>query len=93
MEVYNKIDKIENKDEVVAKLKAKGGVFVSAFTGEGVDDIIKVLAQKLKKSDEIKEIKIDMSDGKKLAEVYRKYEVLNRIDNVESGEILLKIRG
>lgn len=93
VEVYNKIDKIENKDEVVAKLKAKGGVFVSAFTGEGVDDIIKVLALKLKKSDEIKEIKIDMCDGKKLAEVYRKYEVLNRIDNVESGEILLKIRG
>ncbi|MBR5154484.1 MAG: GTPase HflX [Alphaproteobacteria bacterium] len=92
IEIYNKIDKLEDGyDGLEAKIK--NGVCVSAVSGEGCQNILKLLAEKLRKKSEIKEIVLDMNDGKELAKMYEKYEVLKRVDDIDKGVILLLVRG
>lgn len=92
IEVYNKIDLLEN-DEKLQLLSNKAGRFVgvSAVTGEGCDVLIKTLVDKFDKY-KIKEVVLNMSDGKKLADIYKNSIVLSRNDDIEREEIRLIIK-
>ena len=89
VEVYNKIDKLDGNIE----WKNFGnGVLVSAVNGKGCDKLLEVLGEKLAKGDDIKEVVLDISDGKGISLEYSRGEVLERIEDIEEKKIYLKVR-
>ena len=90
VEVYNKIDKFSEED-----IKGKNfgkGVLISAVTGEGCEELLKVLRDKICKEAIVEDLVFEASDGKGIASCYAKGEVLERIDDIENGKIYIKIR-
>ena len=74
IEVYNKVDALKEK----ALKGAKKGIMVSALSGVGVSDLLERLKSHFLMKTKIQTIEVDISDGSKLAEVYRTAEVLTR---------------
>ncbi len=93
VEVFNKIDLI-NEDIKLQLFSQKNDKFVgvSAITGEGCDRLLKVLCDKFDIKKIIRDVEIDICDGKGLAHIYKECDVLERVDDVENSKILLKIR-
>ncbi len=90
IEVYNKIDLLTETEKKHLETHSRF-VAVSALSGEGVDKLKKLLKEKMKPQITIQNLVIDISDGKKLAEVYRTGEVLDRKEDKENGKIYLKV--
>ncbi len=88
MEVYNKVDLLDTKTTI--KSLFGEGYVVSALTGQGIDVLLNKLNQFFIKQSEIKKISLSVQDGKKLAEIYRTAEVLERRDDDE--KIYLSVR-
>ncbi len=92
IEVINKIDALTDTEK--ANWLARRGETlsaVSALTGEGIDGLLKLLGDKFKKKGTVKTVAVPVGDGKRLAEVYRTTEVLERREDEE--KIYLRVRG
>ena len=93
IEVYNKIDLLEQKEkEFLVNKEDLNSVCVSSLTGEGCQELISLLRMKFEKNIVIKDVVLAIDDGKGLAEIYNKYEVLERIDDIENQKIYLKLK-
>ncbi len=93
VEVYNKIDLLEESEREFLKEKNKlNSVGVSGLTGEGCKDLLNLLKSKFEKKAVIKDVVLDMSDGKGLAKIYKENEVIERKDDVKKQKIYLKFR-
>ena len=92
IEVLNKIDLLaaEKKAEMQRKTAASGTVCVSALTGEGQNELLQLIDERLADGLEIEEIRIPAADGRKLAWLYAHSEVLARTD--EEDDIVLTVR-
>lgn len=92
IEVLNKIDllSVEKKAEMQRKTAASGTVCVSALTGEGQNELLQLIDERLADGLEIEEIRIPAADGRKLAWLYAHSEVLARTD--EEDDIVLTVR-
>ena len=92
IEVLNKIDllSVEKKAEMQRKTAASGMVCVSALTGEGQNELLQLIDERLADGLEIEEIRIPAADGRKLAWLYAHSEVLARTD--EEDDIVLTVR-
>ena len=92
IEVLNKIDLLaaEKKAEMQRKTAASGTVCVSALTGEGQNELLQLIDERLADGLEIEEIRIPAADGRKLAWLYAHSEVLTRTD--EEDDIVLTVR-
>ena len=92
IEVLNKIDLLsaEKKAEMQRKTAVSGTVCVSALTGEGQNELLQLIDERLADGLEIEEIRIPAADGKKLAWLYAHSEVLARTD--EEDDIVLTVR-
>lgn len=95
VEVYNKSDLLNDKEKEAlgARLKKAGGVLVSAANGDGVDEFMAVLKEKFMKRAVVRKVKLALSDGKGIAKLYDKAEVLERVDDYETGEALFVVKG
>ena len=94
MEVWNKIDKLEDDGlaDLLHKAKFKDRVApLSALTGEGVNAFLELVADMLTAGHEVMEITIPVSDGKTLAKLYEYAEVLEREDHETSIDLKVKI--
>lgn len=92
IEVLNKVDKLGEKDKNTKQGYLDGNsVLVSALTGEGIGELLSLLKQKFQKNRKIRTIVVAAEDGRKLAEIYRRAEVLERRD--EGERIFLRILG
>lgn len=94
LEVWNKIDLLapEAANSINATRSANNSpVLVSAVTGQGTDELLKVIARKIGGEDRVLDIRLGLKDLKNLSWVYENAQVLNRHDD-EDGTILLKIR-
>ena len=91
IEVFNKIDLLDTseKKNLIDRIGHRT-VALSALSGEGVDNFIRLLKAKFYKNTEIKTLCVPIDDGKKLAEIYRTAQVLDRRDDGE--RIFLRIR-
>ena len=81
IEVLNKVDLLEHEDrDVVLEQAARddGAVAVSAVTGEGLDDLLAVIAERLDKAREVVDLSLGHDEGATLAWLYRHGEVLER---------------
>lgn len=92
VEVYNKIDKLEDDENSLNGRKFGDGIMVSAISGKGCDKLLLLLSEKLKKESEIKELAFDISDGKGIAEAYRNGKVLEKKEDYHKGKIYLKVK-
>ena len=98
IEVWNKVDMLdaEERGEVLSRaLRSDEGVgplavAVSAVTGEGVDRLLKVLAEHVDTGDEA-DITLIADDGQAMAWLYRHGRILKRTDS-EDGAIKLRVR-
>jgi GTP-binding protein HflX len=86
--VVNKAD----RDPEAAKSLAhglEGAVVLSARTGEGVDDFLRVVADRLRGSDRVVELVVPWARGDVLAAIHREGEVVGQTDGEESATLLV----
>ncbi len=77
LEVLNKADLLGG----VAAVEARGGIAVSAMTGEGLDRLLAAVDARLAAKLLVMEVEIPVADGARLAWLYRHGEVLAREDD------------
>jgi GTP-binding protein HflX len=87
LEVLNKADVLGGVAEVVQG----DGIAVSALTGEGLPRLLAEIDARLASRLEILDVEIPVSDGARLAWVYRHGEVLAREDGEEHVKLRLRI--
>ena len=81
--VHNKIDLLG--DDAVAAIRARGSrsgdeIAVSALTGEGVEDALKLIAERLSADHLRRKAHLEHENGEALAWIYRHCDVLERED-------------
>jgi GTPase len=94
IEVMNKIDlldttarrSIENQ-----RLRNSHSVALSAATGEGCDTLLELLDRRLERADRVVRLDIPLTDGRTLAWLYRRGEVIGRRDDNESAHLSVRL--
>ena len=93
IEVYNKVDLLSQEEQQFLMDKiSKKHILISAYNGEGVDNLLKVLDVKTSKLSDTIEFVVDMENGKELANIYSNMLVLDRVDDVDNGKVIIKAR-
>lgn len=92
LEVLNKIDLLpsDKKDELVVKAQVGGMVCLSALTGEGRQDVLQKMDDRLAADAEIMNLAIPAADGKRLAAIYKHAQVLSQ--RVNGDTVLLTVK-
>jgi GTPase len=94
IEVWNKSDLLSAEDEKSRKAQTarrEDVVLVSSLTGQGIDDLLDRVEKRLAKSSMMFEITIEPSDGKNMAWLHQRGEVLDR-KIFEDGRTKLTVR-
>jgi GTP-binding protein HflX len=94
IEVMNKIDlldttarhSLENR-----QLLNSHGVALSAATGEGCDTFLELLDRRLEGADRVVRLDIPLTDGRTLAWLYRRGEVIGRRDDNEAVHLSVRL--
>ncbi len=87
IEVLNKADLMGGVDGVTVK---SGAIAVSAITGEGLDDLARMIDARIASAMEVVDYLLPPSDGARLAWLYEHGEVIGRSDAEET--IMLQVR-
>jgi GTPase len=97
LEVWNKIDRVDpSARERLANIAERRKpsdrpVLVSAITGEGLEDLAKLIETRLAANREVIELRLDPADGAGMSWLHRHTEVLSKsID--ENGVIAMTVR-
>ena len=94
IEVLNKIDALdgEARDAVLAQTSRNPrAVAVSALTGGGIDDLDRLLDQRMNAHRQVVDLSVKLDDGAALAWLYAKSEVLERRDDEEQAHLHVAI--
>ncbi len=91
--VYNKTDLLD--DDSASRLRAiverqDDAVFISARTGEGLDNLVSLITCRLAGRQRIVELSVPVKDGAAMGFLYRHAEIVERIDGDHA--IRLKVR-
>ena len=84
--VVNKADRAPDEAKALAH-SLEGSVLVSARTGEGVDDLLRIVADRLRGSDRVVELVVPWSRGDVLAAIHREGEVVGQLNGEESATV------
>jgi GTP-binding protein HflX len=84
--VLNKADLAPDEAKALAH-SIEGSVLVSARTGEGIDDLLNVVGDRLRGSDRVVELVVPWSRGDVLAAIHREGEVVGQSDGEESATL------
>ena len=84
--VVNKADSAPDAAKALAHA-TEGSVLVSARTGEGMDDLLRVVGDRLRGSDRVVQLVVPWSRGDVLAAVHREGEVVGQSDGGESATL------
>jgi len=97
LEVWNKIDRLDpaTRERLlnVAERRAPADrpVLVSAITGEGLEDLAKLIETRLAANREVIELRLDPADGASMSWLHRHTEVLSKSVD-ENGVIAMTVR-
>jgi GTP-binding protein HflX len=86
--VLNKVDRLETRHVVDRLLDARGGVAISAVSGEGLDRLRAALAATLRPAGTVR-LRIPHRDGGTLALCYKRGRVVGRAD--EGEHVVLEV--
>jgi GTP-binding protein HflX len=84
--VINKADKSPEEAKALAHA-IEGSVLISARTGEGIDDLLQVVGDRLRGTDRVIELVVPWSRGDVLAAIHREGEVVGQSDGEESATL------
>src|SRR5580658_4435285 len=84
--VVNKVDRAPNDARLLAKQEHAPAI--SAVTGEGIDEFVRVISDRLRESDRLVRLRIPWARGDVLAAVHREGEVVEQ----ESGDDAAVVR-
>jgi GTPase len=84
--VVNKADAAREDAKVLAHAH-EGAVLISARTGEGVDELLRVLGDRLRGSDRVVQLVVPWARGDVLAAIHREGEVVGQSDGEESATL------
>jgi len=84
--VVNKADQAPDEAKALAH-GIEGSVLISARTGEGVEELLRVLADRLRGSDRVVQLLVPWSRGDVLAAVHREGEVISQSDGEEGATL------
>ena len=94
LHVFNKIDRVpeEERTAIQARLSRllPGSVFVSAVASDGLEPLMRALLVVARERTPVAEVRLQLSDGKMLAELHREAEVLDQTH--EGEEIVVRAR-
>jgi GTP-binding protein HflX len=93
IEVLNKADKLDPETFAAAKERADRDpdvMLVSALTGQGMDALKAMLAERLQAPGELRDIRLHPSDGQRLAWLHAHGEVVTQAE--KGGEMRLQVR-
>jgi len=86
------IQALRERDAAAARARGnRNRVLVSALTGAGTDALIERLDQELSGRREILRLDVDLADGRKLAWLYDKGEVLSRDDRDQTAHLTVAL--
>jgi GTP-binding protein HflX len=94
IEVLNKIDLLDeaSRDALVNQVQRNEEVVaLSARTGEGCDGLLAVIARRLDSTARPVRIDVPLSDGKTLAWIYQRGEVLGRRDDSDAAHLSVRL--
>jgi GTP-binding protein HflX len=84
--VVNKADRAPEEAKVLAHA-IEGSVLISARTGEGIEDLLQVIGDRLRGTDRVVELVVPWSRGDVLAAIHREGEVVGQSDGEESARL------
>ncbi len=84
--VVNKADAAPEEAKALAHAN-EGAVMISARTGEGVDELLRVLGDRLRGSDRVVQLVVPWARGDVLAAIHREGEVVGQSDGEESATL------
>jgi GTPase len=90
MEVLNKADLLPCHTGVSQYPSNEEEILVSAITGQGIENLLKLIDGVFARSEEIIEVKLDIADGKKRAWLYEHSEIIE--EKQTRGKTLIKCR-
>jgi GTPase len=93
IEAMNKIDLLDPAIRAGAdhKLRNSRSVALSAATGEGCDALLELIDRRLESEARIVRLDIPLTDGKTLAWIYQRGEVLGRRDDNEAAHLSVRL--
>ncbi len=89
IEVFNKIDLLD--DEFANDTDRKNKVFISAYSGQGVDTLLENIAEITASNCKNTKFEIDICDGKALAWLYSHGDIIDRNDADDYVSISLRL--
>src|SRR5580658_9440097 len=84
--VVNKADRAPDEAKALAH-RLDGSVLLSARTGEGVDEFLRVVGDRLRGSDRVVQLVVPWARGDVLAAIHREGEVVGQSDGEESATL------
>ena len=91
IEVWNKVDRLDEAERLALGASARGAVAVSALTGEGVEALMDAVEAKLARGRATLDLDLDAADGRAVHWLYEHAEVMTRRDDPD-GRIHLTVR-
>jgi GTPase len=94
IEALNKIDLLDpatRQSLQQQKLRNVSSVALSAATGEGCDGLLELIERRLESDTRVVRLDVPLSDGKTLAWIYQRGEVLGRRDDNEAAHISARL--
>jgi GTPase len=94
IEVMNKIDLLDpsaRRSLENQQLRNSQSALLSAATGEGCDALLELIDSRLELADRVVRLDIPLTDGKTLAWLYRRGEVIGRRDDNEAAHLSVRL--
>lgn len=85
--VYNKIDLIQNHIRLPENKIAGASVEISAHTGKGIDQLLKLLEETIPGKKTIVKVCIPYTEGSKLSLIYKEADILSE-EHAENGTLM-----
>jgi GTP-binding protein HflX len=96
LHVFNKTDRMPAADVDALRERMRhllpNSVFVSAKAERGMAPLREALLEMIRKDRPIVEVRLSPADGRRLAELHRRGEVLDTRHDEETGEIIVRVR-
>jgi GTP-binding protein HflX len=93
IEAWNKVDLLdpEERERLLAEAARRQGIVpVSALTGEGLEGLRDLIAERLHGGEEVHEVRLAVGEGSKIAWLHSRGDVIDQ--RVEGDELALSVR-
>jgi GTP-binding protein HflX len=93
IEAWNKVDLLSNeeRERLIEEAKRRDdATAISAYTGEGLDDLRELMTEKLRSGEQIHRIRVPATDGGRIAWLHSRGEVLDQ--RLDQDDLEMSVR-